>query len=146
MSNLVIRILVILIFTPFVGFAMLVGWLEFNERQLIRSYYAEREILRAVHSSTNDLKRSGDARTDSEAAKEIQRRAFLREIPAGTDRETVYRRLATEDMSCVPESKNKTEAHCMAIGHSNDFRWYFILRFSAKNELLDAEIRTLKGA
>lgn len=147
MSNLIVRILVGLILAPFAGLAVLMGWLEFTERQQIRTYYAEREILRAVHGAGKDLPRGGDAKADAEARKAVRRHAFMQKLPAGTDRNAIFRILAAEGMNCVPESmKNRAEARCMAIGHSGDFRWYFILRFSNEDKLLDAEIRTLKGA
>lgn len=147
MRTLVIRILAIGILAPFAGIAALLGYLEFAERQQIETYYAKREILRAVHQSTRDLKHSGNASADAANKKAAKRQAFLEKLPVSTSREIVYRRLAAENMSCVPESAtNNLQSQCMAIGHSNDFRWYFVLRFDENDRLLDAEIRTLKGA
>ena len=127
--------------------ALFFGYLEITERRAAREYYANREILRVVFESKRNFRNSDNIRTDIESLNGLKRKAFLEKLPLGTDRETIYRRLAAEDMSCIPESKtDASKAHCMAIGHSKDFRRYYILRFSADDRLVKAEIRQLKGA
>lgn len=123
----------------------LISYLNFAEGQQAHAYYATREILRAVHESKKGLRLSGEASRDADAVRIVRRKAFLDKV-AGTSREDIYRRLAAEGMSCVPESAaKKAEAQCMATGHSEDFRWFFVLKFGNDDKLLDAEIRTLKG-
>lgn len=147
MRSFVVRILAFAVLAPFVAIAVLFGYLEFLERQQISSYYAGREILRGVHSSTRSLKSSGNAAADAAVSKATERQAFLDKLPLGTERDIVYRRLAAEGMSCAAEwTGNKLRSHCMAAGHSNDFRWHFVLFFDDSDRLLDAEIQTLKGA
>lgn len=128
---------------------LLLGFVNLNEQehQQARAHYAEREILRAVFASTRSLKRSGDPKKDVAATQAVQRYAFLEKLPIGTSREEINRRLTAEGIGCVPESSaSKRDLQCMATGHSNDFRWFFVLRFSNEDKLLDADIRTLKGA
>jgi hypothetical protein len=123
-----------------------ISYLNFAEAQQAHAYYATREILRAVHDSKKDLRLSVDASRDAKAIRIARHKAFFDKLPAGTHRDDVYHRLATEGMSCVPESaENKAEAQCMATGHSEDFRWFFVLHFGNDGKLADAEIRTLKG-
>lgn len=128
---------------------LLLGFVNLNEQehQQARAHYADREILRAVFASTRNLNRTGDPKKDAAITQAAERHAFLEKLPMGTSREEIYRRLVAEGMGCVPESSAiKRDLQCMATGHSNDFRWFFVLRFSDEDKLLDADIRTLKGA
>lgn len=138
------RILLIAVAAPVAGVATVLAFLHSHEQQQAAAYYDNREILRAVYQSAENFQRTRDSKEDANRLRDAVRKAFFDKISVGTSRDEVYRRLEVEGMSCVPESNTKT--HCMAIGHSNDFRWFFMLHFSDGKQLLDAEIAMLKGA
>jgi hypothetical protein len=120
---------------------LLFGLVRLNGAKQATAHYADREILRSVFESSN---------ADEDAAKLLtaRRAAFLAKVPEGTRRTEVYRKLQADRIGCIPQSSDTkaSKVECMTMGHSYDFRWYFVLYFGSDDKLIDVNINTLKGA